>query len=404
MTFEFAPAVRTAELARIILDGLPGAPTLPTALRLARGLVGDDGVIGVVDTQRGAAARYADEHNFVHLRVDSCSPKAMPDITVAAVAAGVDVLIVDTFTSFWSGKNGMLMLVDQHRKSATQSGWGEARPHEQAMMDALLDYPGHVIATLRVKFDVVVGADDLGRPIGWKIALKADHRDGLEYDVHLTASVGQDGALTVTSTCVDDVAGFELGAVLAEPGEEFGQALAGWLGQGVVMPTLRDYLARAAAPDATSAELFAMAEEVEERGMAGLTVRNKQGQTGPLVSLLTAKGKWLARREQQAQQAPPPAAPPAADTTGLTPPRAGGPDFTPDDKTLVAEMTMRIAVVKDPDLTDAIDADLADLLAQNAISGNDHGHLFRLLEQRRFNLNIPHGQRTPAPAAEGATT
>ncbi|MEV7011768.1 hypothetical protein [Streptosporangium sp. NPDC051022] len=370
-----------AEHARILLDGLPGAGTLPVALRIARGLVGEDGVIGVVDTQRGAAARYADEHRFLHLRVDSCSPKAMPDIVMAAVAAGVDCLIVDTFTSFWSGRDGLLMLVDQHRKSPTQSGWAEARPYEQAMMDALLDYPGHIIATLRVRSEIAVGADDTGRPSPWKVALKPDHRDGLEYDFQVAASLGLDGALTITSTCVEDVLDLQLGAVHAKPGEEFGQQLAAWLGQGVVEPTLRDYLARCAAPDATSAELFALAEQVQARGMAGLTVRNRQGQTGPLISLLTAKAKWLARREQQT-----PSPPPAPDTSSLVPPASGVPDYVPDDKMTVAELTLRIAHAPDHDGLNTVEQDLADLKANNVISSNDHGHLYRQVEQRRYNL------------------
>ncbi|MER6830910.1 AAA family ATPase [Streptosporangium sp. NPDC000563] len=402
MTFEFAPAVRTAEMARIILDGLPGAPTLPVALRIARGLVGADGVIGVVDTQRGAAARYADDHTFVHLRVDSCSPKVMPDIVVAAVAARVDVLIIDTFSSFWSGRDGMLMLVDQHRKSPSQSGWSEARPHELAMMDALLDYPGHVIATLRVKSDVVVAAAQDGRPSGWKVALKPDHRDGLEYDFHLAATVDLDGSLTVTSTCVEDVAALQIGAIERNPGQEYGQALADWFGQGEALPTLRDYLDRAAAQDATSAELFALAEEVETRGMAGLTVRNRKGQTGPLVSLLTMKAKWLARQEQQTP--PPPPAPSEPDTSGLTPPGKGAPEFVPDDKQLVAEVTLRIAHVKEFDLIEGIQRDLDDLRATGAASQSDLGYLWRLLEQRRVDLGFAHGQAPAAAQAEGAAT
>ncbi|MEU8378872.1 AAA family ATPase [Streptosporangium sp. NPDC048865] len=406
--FEFEPAVRVAEHARICLDGLPGAPTLPVALRLARGLVGADGVIGVVDTQRGAAARLADEHDFLHLRVDSCSPKEMPKITAAATAARVDVLIVDTFTSFWSGKDGMLMLVDQHRKSATQSGWSEARPHEQAMMEALLDYPGHVITTLRVKSDMAIGADHAGRPVGWKVALKPDHRDGLEYEFHLAATIGLDGSLTVTSTCVEGVADFEIGAIEQQPGEEYGQALAEWVGQGEQLPTLRDYLDRAAAPGVTSAELLAAAEEAEARGMGGLTVRDKRGQLGPLFGLLTARAKWLAGKEQRtAQQAPPaaPSAPPAApDTTGLTPPGEGIPEFVPDDRALIAEMTLRIAHVQEFDLVEGIQRDLDDLRASNGASQSDLSHLWRLLEKRRVKLGFPHGQPSTPAQSEGAAT
>ncbi|GHE31917.1 hypothetical protein GCM10017673_38350 [Streptosporangium violaceochromogenes] len=392
MVFTFTPAVRVAEHARLLLEGLPGAATLATALRLARGLAGENGVIGVADTERGTAARHADDHTFLHLRVDSCSPKAMPEVVAAAVAAGVDCLIVHSFSAFWSGRDGMLMLVDQHRKSPTQPGWFEARPHEQAMMDALLDYPGHLIATLRVKSDVVVGADATGRLTPCKVALKADHRDGLEYDFHLAAGVGLDGGLTVTSTCLPDTPDFCVGAAHPKPDADLGAQLADHLGRGARLPTVRDYLTRALDPTVTARELNVLAQEAAARGMAGLVVRNERGQSGPLGRLLTARRDWLVRRERASVRQTPPAppaapAPPAEGASGPpAPPAPGDYGYQPDDRPLVADMSLRAAHATTPDQLDDVEQDLADLDANDSISSGAHAHLTALINERRAHL------------------
>lgn len=57
-TFTFAPATRETAKARIALQGPGGSGKTKTALRMAEGLA-KGGQIGLVDTERGSALKYA---------------------------------------------------------------------------------------------------------------------------------------------------------------------------------------------------------------------------------------------------------------------------------------------------------------------------------------------------------
>lgn len=80
MTFSFQPATRETAKARIALQGPGGSGKTKTALRMAEGLA-KGGQIGVVDTERGSALKYApvpgrpdiEAHEFAHLPMAYCS-------------------------------------------------------------------------------------------------------------------------------------------------------------------------------------------------------------------------------------------------------------------------------------------------------------------------------------------
>lgn len=61
MSLEIKRARRKGTKARIGLVGPSGSGKTFTALRLARGIVGADGRILVLDTEHGSASKYADD-------------------------------------------------------------------------------------------------------------------------------------------------------------------------------------------------------------------------------------------------------------------------------------------------------------------------------------------------------
>ncbi|MGW0485779.1 AAA family ATPase [Nonomuraea sp. NPDC003214] len=298
MHFVFEDATPTSEYARIVLDGLSGAGKTMTALRMARGLVGPDGIVGVVDTQRGQASKYARQYPFKRLNLTNYDPASLTQITAAAASAGIGCLVVDSGTHFWSGRGGMLELVGKSKKTGPFGGWDEVRPIEQAMLEALLSFPGHLIVTLRVKSDYAIGEDQNGRPKPVKIGMKPEQREGFEYEFDLAGSIDLSHTLTITKSIMYDVPELAVGTSITKPGEEIGELIGSWLAEGTKLPTILDYRTRVLADGATIADLMAVKEESEQRDMHTLPVVDSFGNTVQLVDLIRAQWPEVAARQR----------------------------------------------------------------------------------------------------------
>ncbi|MGW3847137.1 AAA family ATPase [Streptomyces fagopyri] len=235
-TFTFAPATRETAKARIGIQGPGGAGKTKTSLRMAEALA-QGGLIGVVDSERGSALKYApvpgrpdiNAHEFVHLPMAFCSPENLIAAVKAAIEARIAVLIIDSWSHYWAGKGGLLARVDEEaRKAGTGSGgkftaWGPVNELEQEMLDALLNFPGHVILTMRTKNDYSME----GKTVT-KVGVKTVQREGAEYEVDvLIDMIAGTGTVTKTRYTALD------GACVHHPGEDFAEAILEQLGQGV---------------------------------------------------------------------------------------------------------------------------------------------------------------------------
>lgn len=233
MTFTFAPATRETARARIALQGPGGSGKTKTALRMAEGLA-KGGTIGVVDTERGSALKYApvpgrpdiDAHEFAHLPMAFCSPENLIAAVKAAEEARLAVLIVDSWSHFWAGKGGLLARVEEEGKKISGgkfSAWDPVNRMEQDMLDALLGFPGHVIVTMRTKNDYELSGGKVK-----KLGVKTVQREGAEYEVDVVIDmVAGTGTVTKTRYSALD------GACVHHPGEDFAEAILEQLGQGV---------------------------------------------------------------------------------------------------------------------------------------------------------------------------
>ena len=101
-----APAERLGAHLLIQLYGPPRSGKTYTALRIARGMVGPKGRIGVLDTESGRARLYSDKvpGGFA---VGELTPPYTPRRYLEAIeeflAYGVDILVVDSFSHCWEG-------------------------------------------------------------------------------------------------------------------------------------------------------------------------------------------------------------------------------------------------------------------------------------------------------------
>ena len=97
------------------LCGGPGAGKTWTSLALATGLGHH---IALIDTESGSARKYAGDFDFDVCELESFHPQYYIDGMVAAYEAGYDVLIVDSLSHAWAGKDGALELGIRHAPPA----------------------------------------------------------------------------------------------------------------------------------------------------------------------------------------------------------------------------------------------------------------------------------------------
>jgi hypothetical protein len=81
-----------------------------------------------------------------------------------AAAAGYAVCVIDSLTHFWNADGGILEVVDQEAKRIGASrgrnadsfdAWKKGSKVYNNMVQAILDYPGHLIFTMRAKQEYV---------------------------------------------------------------------------------------------------------------------------------------------------------------------------------------------------------------------------------------------------------
>lgn len=231
----FRPAVRQQLRLRMALEGPSGSGKTITALRIAQGL---GRRIAVIDTENRSASRYIGEDfgegpiQFDVVELDSFEPKRLVNLLREAAEAGYDVVIVDSLSHFWMGEGGMLDAVDaaSKRQSGGNSfaGWKAVKPAERELWDALIRCRTHLICTLRTKTEWVVEENDRGKKTPRKIGLKAEQREGLEYEFDVVGDVDLDHNLTCSKTRCSALDG----RAFQRPGADVAKILRRWLDAG----------------------------------------------------------------------------------------------------------------------------------------------------------------------------
>lgn len=225
----FKKATKAQAKLRLGLIGPAGSGKTMTALRVAHGL---GGKVAVIDTERGSASLYAGERGlgFDVLELETYEAHNFIEAIAVAEAAGYEVLIIDSLSHAWAGKGGILEFVDKAAKRSgggSFSGWRDATPLHNQLVDAILGAKMHIICTLRSKVEHVIEQVN-GKTQVRKVGLQPVQRDGLEYEFTVVGDVNQDHELIVTKTR----AAFLKDAILREAGEDLGKQLRTWLNSG----------------------------------------------------------------------------------------------------------------------------------------------------------------------------
>jgi hypothetical protein len=308
--FTFAPATKEQAKARIALAGPSGSGKTFTSLLVAAALGNQ---VGLIDTERGSASKYADEFAFRTLQMQTFDPRDLVKALAAAAAAGHDVIVVDSLSHFWMGQGGMLEQVDNAAKRSyggnSFGGWKEARPMERAMVDALLAYPGHVIVTMRTKTEWVIEENERGKKTPRKLGMKPEQRDGIEYEFDIVGDLDLENTLVVSKSRCRALAQ----AVIRRPdGDNFAAQVLTWLGAGAPVKTVADYLPEVLDPATSAERLRVLYAEAYRHQLHGAAVTDESGAVMTLAELMAAKGKVATEQEAKA-------APAADETPGEAP-------------------------------------------------------------------------------------
>jgi len=244
---EFKRASRKQSKIRLLISGPAGSGKTYSALQVAFGL-GDR--VAVIDTERGSAELYSDlgEYYVVSLNPPFLTENYLEAIH-AAEGAGFDIIIIDSLTHAWAGDGGILDLHDKATGAGGNSytAWKNVTPLHRDLIDAMLQSPSHVIATVRSKTSYVIDQSE-GKCKPVKVGLAPVQRDGIEYEF----TIGLDMALNHTAGVSKDRTGLFRSEYFT-PCRETGERIKAWLATGAeLLPQPpRAATTTAAAPTAT---------------------------------------------------------------------------------------------------------------------------------------------------------
>ncbi len=232
--FEIHRATKCRAKLRLGMSGPAGSGKTYSGLLIAHGLGGS---IGLIDTEHGSGDLYADllpEGYDVLQLTPPFTPARYIEAIHALEDAGVQTIIVDSLSHAWTGEGGSL---DRHGKIADRSGnswqaWRQVTPEHNALVEAMLQSPCHVIATMRAKTEYVQEKDErTGRQVVRKIGLAPVMRDGIEYEFTVFMELDSQHLAHVGK---DRTRLFD--GMILRPDQQMGRDLLAWLDSGAQEP------------------------------------------------------------------------------------------------------------------------------------------------------------------------
>jgi hypothetical protein len=240
MKFEFKKASKKQSKLRCALFGPSGSGKTYTALSMASGM---GNKIALIDTERGSASKYADRFDFDVIELLDYTIDNYIAAINAANRAGYEILILDSISHGWQS---IMEEVDKLAKSKykgnTWSAWSEGTPMQKRLVEALLGYKGHIIATMRAKTEWTTEQTSNGKSRPIRIGLSPEQGKGIEYEFDLLMEISTEHIGEI----IKDRTGKFQDKSFIKPGKEFGEQLIGWLNEGEKEPEI---------PKATSEQL-----------------------------------------------------------------------------------------------------------------------------------------------------
>lgn len=229
----FHRAERRKARLRLAILGPSGSGKTYSSLLIAFGL---GGKVAMLDTERGSGELYAHLGEYDVAQPAFFHPREYIKIIKGAEAAGYNVLVIDSLSHAWAGSGGLLEEVDKRRGSGNDfAAWRNVTPEHNALVEAMLQSPMHIIATMRTKQEYVleeVVKNGRTVKVPKKVGLQPVQRDGLEYEFTCVLDVDLDRHMASASK---DRTGLFDGQLFTIT-QETGHNLLAWLESGTDTP------------------------------------------------------------------------------------------------------------------------------------------------------------------------
>jgi hypothetical protein len=194
----------------------------------------------VIDTENGSASLYSGmawcpPFDTLDLR-PPYSPERFIEAIDSAEKAGYDIIIIDSATHEWNGSGGCLESNDAlgaaKYKGNIWSAWNETTPKHRRFIDKMLQSSAHIIATMRSKTETAQQEVN-GKKTVVKLGLKAEQRDGIEYEFTVVLDIVHEGHWAMASK--DRTGLFSQPEVITKA---TGERLKEWLESGIDTETI----------------------------------------------------------------------------------------------------------------------------------------------------------------------
>lgn len=226
---EIRKAVRKKAKLRLGIAAPSGAGKTYSSLLLAFGL---GQKVGLIDTEQGSGDLYADlgDYDVIQIEAPYTIDKYLQAIK-AFEQANYDVIIIDSLSHAWAGDGGLLDKqgkIADSGKGSSYTAWRTVTPEHNALVNAMLSSPSHIIATMRSKQEYVLQDNGNGKQVPKKVGMAPVQRDGMEYEftVMFDIDINHNATSTKDRTRLFDGKIFKITS-------ETGEQLLTWLNDGV---------------------------------------------------------------------------------------------------------------------------------------------------------------------------
>lgn len=233
---EIRKAERKKAKLRLGIAAPSGAGKTYSALLMAFGL---GGKIGLIDTEHGSGDLYANlgDYDIIGIEAPYTVPKYLAAIK-AFEQAGHNTVIIDSLSHAWAGDGGLLDKQGKIADSGKANGfaaWRTITPEHNALVEAMLKSPCHIIATMRAKQEYVLEMNDKGKQTPKKVGLAPVQREGMEYEftVMLDVDMNHVASASKDRTSLFDGQHFKIT-------DETGKTLLAWLEMGTAVEVFDD--------------------------------------------------------------------------------------------------------------------------------------------------------------------
>lgn len=231
-SFTFSRAERRKARLRLGLVGPSGSGKTYTSLLIARGL---GARIALIDTEAKSAELFSDLCEYDTCQIGApFTPERYVTAIHAAEAAGYGTIIVDSLSHAWAGEGGCLDIqgrIADSGKGNSYTAWRSVTPKHNALVEALLQSPSHIIVTMRAKTDYVLVDDGKGKSVPKKVGMAPVQRDGMDYEMTVVLELDQQHQATASK---DRTRLFDCS--IFKPDTSTGEKLLAWLESGTDRP------------------------------------------------------------------------------------------------------------------------------------------------------------------------